>query len=78
MKIPSLEITEHNGVVPVRGACTACPTTDFRVKLPTSLDREQAIESLKEKFDSHFKKVHLREDVSQAAARIVRQATEDK
>jgi hypothetical protein len=28
-------------------------------------------------FDQHFKRVHMREDASQAAARIVREATED-
>jgi hypothetical protein len=78
MKVPSLEITEHSGVVPIRGICTACPAIEFRVKVPVSLDRERAIESLKEQFDRHFKRVHLREDVSQVAARIVRQATESK
>jgi len=29
-------------------------------------------------FDLHFKEVHMREDASQAAAGIVREATEDK
>jgi len=78
MKVPKLEITENAGIVPVRGICTACSNVDFRVKPPTSLDRQQAIVSLQEQFKKHFERVHLREDVSQAAARIVRQATEGK
>jgi predicted secreted protein len=78
MKIPKLEITGNNGVVPMRGVCTSCSDTDFRVKVPASLDREQALESLNEQFTRHFKRVHMREDASQAAARIVREATENK
>jgi hypothetical protein len=41
-------------------------------------DRSYNLAMLEEEFDEHFKKVHLREDASQAAAQIVKKATKDR
>jgi len=50
----------------VAGACSSCPKAVFQA------DSDKALE---EKFSAHFREVHMKEDASQAAARIVREAT---
>jgi hypothetical protein len=79
MKRPELLVTAHSGggVVPTEGTCTSCPDEKFHIRVPDNLDRKDALNSLKRQFDKHFKRVHMREDASQAAARIVRDATEE-
>jgi hypothetical protein len=79
MKKPELLVTAHSGAgaLPTEGTCTSCPNEKFRIKVPDNLDRADALKSLQRQFDQHFKRIHIREDASQAAARIVREATED-
>ena len=76
MKKPELRITERVGDVPTQGTCSACPDTTFHTgsKITTVKKHEQALKRL---FQHHFETVHHREDVSQAAARIVKEATKD-
>jgi len=79
MKKPELIVTAHSGggAVPTEGSCSSCPDQTFRVKVPDNLDRAQALKSLERQFQQHFERVHMREDASQSAARIVREATQD-
>jgi hypothetical protein len=56
----------------VNGVCSSCPTTRFRVSGNT-LEQKTLVRRM---FDAHFRIVHMREDASQAAMRIVREATE--
>jgi hypothetical protein len=74
MKKPHLEITAWEGEFPVRGKCSSCSDTDFTAN-PRSTEKNQHL--LDAMFDNHFKRVHMREDASQAAARIVREATDN-
>jgi hypothetical protein len=53
----------------VVGGCSSCPNAVFQA------DDD---EKLQAKFDAHFQQVHMREDASQTAARIVREATENR
>jgi hypothetical protein len=46
----------------------------FAQQLAPAMGPPEALNQLKGQFQAHFKKVHLREDASQAAARIVREA----
>jgi hypothetical protein len=79
MKKPSLRVTKWLGDIPVGGECTACPTVRFeRGPISHRPNREEYRHTLQQEFDRHFKNVHLRQDASQAATRIVREATEDK
>jgi hypothetical protein len=78
MKEPALEITESRGPIPVEGACTSCWNVKFKVRVPDNLDRTEALKFPTTQFERHFKVVHMDEDASQAAARIVREATEQK
>jgi len=74
MKKPHLIITEQEHGIGLTGKCSACPESEFSFgMLGVSDDRREMIQRM---FDSHFKEVHLREDASQAAARIVREATQ--
>ena len=75
MKKPHLVVTRSAGIppTPVEGKCSACPDT-FIVGGRSPAENAKMLE---EEFEKHFKKVHLTEDASQAAARIVREATED-
>jgi len=73
MKKPHLVVTPSEHGLGLRGRCSACPETEFDV---VALARELTEAVLQAAFDVHFKTVHMREDASQAAARIVRQATE--
>jgi hypothetical protein len=76
MTKPKLHINEWIGQAPVKGECTVCPypATFFSVTTLGSIEDNQA--HLERRFAEHFQKVHSREDFSQAAARIVREATE--
>jgi hypothetical protein len=79
MKKPSLKITKGlAGEIPVEGLCTACPDIIFHVSTLSEMPTvEEGTAKLQKLFDEHFRRVHLPEDASQAAARIVREATED-
>ncbi len=74
MQKPHLEITERENAVPIRGSCSSCADTEFTAKV-RSIEKNQ--ELLDKMFADHFKRIHMREDASQAAARIVREATKD-
>jgi hypothetical protein len=76
MKKPHLVVMERRDEIPVRGTCSACPDMIFAPAVMG--DRRYNFEVLRKLFDEHFKKVHLREDASQAAARIVREATTEE
>jgi hypothetical protein len=58
--------------------CSSCK--DWTATMDTRKDNTPAAiqERAEKHFANHFKQVHLREDASQAAARIVREATEDR
>jgi len=56
----------------ISGHCSSCETFRFRVEGNTLSNKVLA----RGIFDLHFKQVHMREDASQAPARIVREATE--
>jgi hypothetical protein len=77
MKKPELIITKKRGLIPYAGICSSCPAIgEFRVGT-NQPNREKNEKILNAAFERHFKKVHLTEDASQAAARIVREATKD-
>ena len=76
MKKPTLVIPKRAGSIPIKGKCSSCPEVEFSTegKIGTAAEHMNA---LREEFKLHFADVHMREDASQAAARIVRQATEN-
>jgi len=76
MKKPHLVVIQRTADgIALAGECSSCG-----IKYHFQVGGEQADNErkLQELFDQHFKHVHLREDASQAAARVVREATEDK
>jgi|HubBroStandDraft_6_1064221.scaffolds.fasta_scaffold54581_2 hypothetical protein len=76
MKKPTFKITKYNGLTPIEGGCTACDDVTFHLMFPDRATKQSALDDLQREFKMHFEHVHLREDASQAAARIVREATE--
>ena len=76
MKKPHLEITQ-NDKAGLHGKCSSCDAY-FTIGGP-GLVRNPAVamKTLQRQFDKHFRQIHMREDPSQAAARIVREATEN-
>jgi hypothetical protein len=76
MKKPTLVITKRTGSIPIQGKCSSCPEVEFSTegKIGTAAEH---LNALHEEFKLHFEDVQMREDASQAAARIVREATED-
>lgn len=74
MRKPHLVITERAGNIPVQGGCSSCPQATFSASALAS-SNEQRLQAL---FNEHFRKVHMPEDASQAAARSVREATEER
>jgi hypothetical protein len=78
MPKPTLKITKRTPAgIPIRAACPLCDT-EFSTEAfdddPTYLHER----TLNKDFEAHFGAVHIREDSSQAALRVVREATEDK
>ena len=65
-----------DGNIPLWGKCSTCENVTFPPNDKPSSQIEQTLR-LNVLFDSHFQKVHMREDASQAAARIVREATKE-
>lgn len=55
------------------GNCSHCPAVQFRFRG----NNLRNMELMRGMFDKHFKRVHMRKDESQAAARITREATRD-
>jgi hypothetical protein len=77
MKKPSLCVTKWLGDIPLQGGCSSCPDVVFGVRPTPRPHREEYGQTLQREFDQHFKEVHMRKDASQAAAQIVREATQD-
>jgi hypothetical protein len=55
------------------GGCSSCENFRFRLEGNTLSNKALAGGI----FDLHFKQVHMKEDASQSAARIVKEATEN-
>jgi hypothetical protein len=75
MKKPRLEILsdEHDPVL--KGRCSSCEGVTFSLSRST----ESSLALIHGMFSEHFRKVHMCEDSSQAAAsRIGKQATEGR
>jgi len=77
MNKPTLRYTAWLGDIPVEGECTSCPNEGKFHVAGGRPSREENEKALQKAFDLHFKSVHMREDASQAAVRIVREATKD-
>jgi hypothetical protein len=77
MKKPHLEVTQ-NDKSGLHGKCSSCDAY-FTIGGP-GLARNPAVamKTLQRQFDKHRRQVHMREDINQAAVRIVREATEQK
>ena len=76
MKKPHLEVMGGHGNEPPWGYCSACEYVKFAPDATVGSHQAQ-MHRLNEVFLQHFNKVHMKEDASQAAARIVREATKD-
>ena len=77
MAKPNLIITERLGEIVTKGTCPICRVT-FAHGGKVGEDSKNQIPDM---YTAHLKEKHpeiLREDASQAAARIVREATEQK
>jgi len=77
MKKPELVITKWLDDIPVAGKCSSCPDEGEFEIASTNPTVEGNKKTLNEAFMRHFKKIHLHEDASQAAVRIVREATDN-
>jgi len=76
MEKPHLVIVKEIDGNPIQGACSSCKDVLFNTSA-TAFARERK-ENLKNQFREHFRNVHEREDASQAAARIAREAAGNK
>jgi hypothetical protein len=65
VKKPELIVTSAPDDDMLAGHCSSCPkTAQFRFRANNLRNRER----MRRMFDTHFKRVHMREDASQAAA----------
>jgi hypothetical protein len=71
---PELVITSSPDDELLSGKCSSCPAVQFRLR-GNNLRHKEVMRGL---FDKHFKRVHMRKDASQAAARIESEATGNK
>jgi hypothetical protein len=74
MKIPALVTSNTLGTEPTLWKCPAC-SQKFDLS-PFEGNQGKKQNQMLAAYDKHFKAAHAKEDASQAAARIVRQATE--
>jgi hypothetical protein len=75
MKKAELVIESRPDEEILAGHCSSCPTTaQFRFRGNTLKHKEL----MRSAFDKHFQRVHMHEDANQAAARTVREATENQ
>jgi hypothetical protein len=72
MKKPHLVILSDEADPILKGRCSSCEGVTFSL----SRNTESSLALIHGMFSEHFRLVHIREDASQAAARIVREATE--
>jgi hypothetical protein len=77
MKKPTMQVTERINGIPVQATCSSCHNTTFHAGSKIGGTAEENERTLKALFDHHFETIHLKEDASQAAARVVREATEN-
>lgn len=76
MKKPHLVILKSDKQYPTIGGCSACADVTFMTAAaPVGIPGEH-LSLLEKLFQKHFRDVHIREDASQIAARIVRESTE--
>ena len=76
MKKPHLEITQ-NDKSGLHGKCSSCDAY-FTIRGPGLVrNPAAAMKTLQRQFDKHFRQIHMREDASQAAAPIMREATKE-
>jgi hypothetical protein len=78
MKMPNLQITKWHGMSPVEALCSSCRNAISTFISARPGNPGDNLAELKAAFDRHFKEVHMREDASQSAARVLREATEDE
>ena len=76
MKKPHLEVTQDDKSG-LHGKCSSCDRYFTFGGPGLARNPEAAMRTMQRQFDKHFKQVHMREDASQAAARIVKEATKD-
>ncbi len=75
MKEPHLEVTQ-NKKSGLHRKCSSCDEY-FTIGGPgLARNSAAAMRSLQRQFDKHCRQVHMRDDASHAAVRIVKQATE--
>ncbi len=72
MKNPHLEILSDEADPILKGRCSSCEGATFSL----SRNTESSLALIHGMFSEHFKQVHMCEEASQAAGRIVREATE--
>jgi hypothetical protein len=75
MKAPNLIVTNFIGGQPQAWKCPACRETFDLSPYPGT--PQEKIDQMVAAYEKHFKDRHGKEDASQAAARIVREATEN-
>jgi len=75
MKPPNLVLTNKIGDEPSAWKCPAC-SEPFQLSDYQGTGQEK-LDQMLAAYAKHFKDSHSREDASQAAARIVREATEN-
>jgi hypothetical protein len=79
MKKPELRVKRYgSNQAPIEAECSSCGTAIPSFISTRGGTPQENMAELQEAFDRHFKEMHLREDASQAAARIVREATEGR
>jgi hypothetical protein len=76
MKKPHLVILKSDKEYPTLGGCSACEDVTFETNAVPIGSPAEHLSNLEKQFQVHFRDVHMREDASQMAARIVREATE--
>jgi hypothetical protein len=77
MKKPHFVVVKEINLTPVQGVCSSCKEVVFKIDSNVAFARENK-QNLEDQFREHFRRVHEREDSSQADARIEREATEQK
>jgi Zn ribbon nucleic-acid-binding protein len=75
MNAPALKVSSYVGGEPTAWKCPAC-SEPFHLA-PYEGTETEKVDQMKAAYAKHFKDRHSREDFSQAAARIVREATEN-
>ena len=75
-KKPTVLATCDDNGFPLAAKCSLCDE-DIPLGEPRVTDKDEAIKRMMSEFSIHKDRKHSREDVNQAAARIIREATEN-